>query len=402
MRRLLNSKEVARLVEPGRYAVGHGLYLQVSQRRTRAWVFRYRRGGKAHHIGLGSCTYIPLAEARDRAFDLRRDLIRGIDPLTAKRAAKRELAETAHPCPTFKECAQQYIAAHEGMWRGNKSREQWLGSLKNHVYPKIGSISVADVDTAHVLAVLDPLAQTVRETAGRVQNRIAAILDWAAARNLRPHDNPARRKLMPPLKKKKEHFAALDYRDVSAFLAELRGRTEVCARPLELQILTAVRPSEALGARWSEIDGDLWTIPAERTKSGDPHRVPLSARAVELLARSPREAGSPFVFTGRWAGTCPTTKGLTDLLRRMGRKVTAHGFRATFRTWCEEQTAFPHAVVEAALGHKIPSAVERAYQRSDLIEKRKRLMQEWADFCSTPAATLRQELRTGEVVPLRA
>jgi integrase len=395
MRRLLSGKEVSQLSAPGRYAVGHGCYLQISQWHTRAWVFRYRVAGKCHHMGLGSCDYISLAEAREKAFELRRDLIRGIDPLTAKRSAAREIAKAATPRPTFRECAREYIAAHEGMWRGDASRKQWTSSLETYVFPKIGTRAVGDVDTAAVLSVLDPMRH-IRETAGRVQNRIAAILDWAAIRGHRSHTNPARGKLMAPHKAKREHFAALSYRDIAGLLTELHTRNEVAAKLLAFQILTATRPSEAAGARWSEIDGSVWTIPANRTKGGDQHRVPLSNQVGALLASLPREARSDFVFMGRWAGSAPHPKSLIELLRRMGRDVTAHGFRAAFRTWCEEQTAYPHAVIEAALGHRIPNAVERAYQRSDLIEKRRRLMQEWADYCSTPAA------KAGEVVSLRA
>jgi integrase len=394
MRRLLSGKEVSQLSAPGRYAVGHGCYLQISQWHTRAWVFRYRVAGKCHHMGLGSCDYITLAEAREEAFELRRDIIRGIDPLTAKRSAARENAKAAIPRPTFRECAREYIAAHEGTWRGDASRKQWTGSLETHVFPKIGGMAVADVDTAAILSVLDPM-QHIRETAGRVQNRIAAILDWSAIRGLRSHTNPARGKLMAPRKAKREHFAALSYCDIADLLTELRGRNEAAAKLLEFQILTATRPGEAAGARWSEIEDGVWIIPAARTKGGDPHRVPMSDQVMAMLAGLPREAGSDFVFAGRYPGSAPHPKTLVELLRRMGRDVTAHGFRAAFRTWCEEQTAYPHAVVEAALAYRIPSAVERAYQRSDLIEKRKRLMQEWADYCSTPTAS------AGEVVSLR-
>jgi integrase len=393
MRKLPSAREVARYTGQGRYAVGHGAYLQISEWGTKAWIFRYRRDGKQRHIGMGSVTYVSLNEARDRAFQYQRDLARGIDPLTAKRAAAGELAAAAKPRPTFRKVAEEYIAAHEATWRGDASRRQWLGSLSKHAYPKIDNMPIADVDTAAVLSVLDGMTD-VRETAARVQRRIAAILDWAAVRGYRSPINPAKQKLMPPQRAKAKHFAALDYRAVPGFLAELCKRNDVAAKPLQLQILTATRPGEALGARWSEFDGDTWIVPGERTKTNEPLRIPLSRQALALLSSLPREAGTDLVFTGRWAGVPVSDKGLGELVRAMGYDATAHGMRASFRTWAEEQTSFAHAVVEAALGHKIPSAVERAYQRSDLIERRRQLMQQWADYLSTPA-------HAGEVVPMR-
>jgi integrase len=393
MRKFPSVKELAKLIRPGRYSVGHGAYLQISQWGTRAWVFRYRRARQAHAMGLGSCEYVTLAEARAKAFELRRGLINGLDPLAAKRTSKRDRILAGARAKTFKECALEYIAAHEDGWRGDESRQQWTLSLGKHAFSKIGNLAVADIDVTAVLSVLDPIARTIPETARRVRNRIALILDWAAARELRPLDNPARRpKLLPTHKKAQKHFAAMAHQDVSAFLVELRQRREIGARALELQILTGVRPGEALGCRWSEIDADTWVIPGTRTKSGDAHRVPLSDRAVKLLNNLPRKGEFVFVGTRTGAHLYPTSMRI--LLGRMGVSVTAHGFRAAFRTWCEEQTAFPHAVVEAALGHKIPSAVERAYQRSDLLGKRARLMQDWANYCNEPAPA-------GEVILLR-
>jgi integrase len=388
-----SAKELAKLNRPGRYAVGHGAYLQISKWNTRAWVFRYRRSGKTHHVGLGSCQYVTLAEAREKAHAIRRRMVLDdIDPLAARRAKQRERLLASVHAKTFQTCALEYIAAHEAGWRGGRSREQWLESLKLHVFPKIGAMAVGEIDVAAVLSVLDPIAKRIPETASRIRSRIALILEWAAARDLRPIDNPARRpRLLPKRERRPKHFAAMPYQDVPALVPELRRCTEMSARALEFLILTAARPGEVLGARWSEIKGGTWTVPAERMKSGDEHRVPLNSRAVELLAGLPSEG--EFVFVGK-RGAKPYQKALVGLLKRMGHNVTAHGFRSSFRTWCDEQTAYPHHVVEAALAHRIPNAVERAYQRSDLFEKRRRLMQDWADFCALPA-------RSGEVVTLR-
>src|SRR5262249_40507192 len=207
----LTALQVERIKKPGRYAVGSGAYLQISGARGRSWIFRYERDGRAHHVGLGSCDYVTLAEARDRAHELRRRLILdGVDPLEAKRGVKRERLLTSARNKTFKECALSYIAAHESGWRGNHSRRQWISSWETYVFPTIGDMPVADIDVAAVLAVLDPIAKTIPETAGRIHNRLAKILDWAAARELRPHDNPARRpQLLPARKKRPEHFAAM-------------------------------------------------------------------------------------------------------------------------------------------------------------------------------------------------
>jgi integrase len=394
-RRLPSAREIDALSEPGRYAIGHGVYLQISNPwKTRAWVFRYQRDGKARHMGLGSAEYVTLAQAREKGYALRQQLIlNGTDPLEAKRSAKQDARRETVRAKTFKNVALEYIAAHEDGWRGNHSRKQWLESLQNHVFPKIGDMPVGAVDVAAVLLVLDPIARDISETAKRVKNRIGAILDWAAARDLRPHDNPAKRSnLLPKRKKHVKHLAAMPYVDTPAFMAELRQRQEMSARALEFQILTAARPGEVLGMRWSEIDGNVWTVPGERMKGGKEHRVPLSARAVKLLAALPREGN--YCFPGRRNGAVQYNNSLVLLLRRMGRDVTAHGFRSTFRDWAAETTAYPNHVVEQALAHAIGSGVEAAYRRGDLFDKRRRLMDDWSRYCSAPT-------RSGEVTTLR-
>jgi integrase len=398
MKRPPTAKDLAKLTEPGRYAVGHGAYLQISEWGTRAWVFRYIRKGRARHVGMGSATYVTLAEAREKAFEYRRLLAAGGDPLEQKRGFKRERLLADARAKTFKQCALDFIAAHEAGWRGDGSRRQWTDSLARHVYPKIGDLPVGDIDVAAVLSVLDPIARTIPATAARLRHRIAAILDWAAARDLRPHDNPARRpKLLPKRKRQVKHFAAMAYPALPAFMAELRERPEMSARALEFGILTAGRPGEVLGARWDEIDlgAGLWTVPAERMKSGRPHRVPLSGRAVELLTSLPLEGD--FVFLGRRTGARPHPLVLVTLLRRMGRDVTAHGFRATFKTWASERTSYPRELIEAALAHVIGDAAEQAYSRGDMLSRRRQLMEAWANYCAQPAPRI-----AGDVVSIQA
>ena len=392
----LSAAAVAKLKKRGRYAVGHGAYLQISEWGTRSWLFRYIRNGKARHVGLGSATYVTLAEAREKAFEYRRLLASGGDPLEAKRVGERELILARTRAKTFKQCALDYIAAHEASWRGDASRQQWIGSLENYAFPKIGDMPIASIDVIAVLAVLDPIAREIPETAGRVRNRIALILDWAAARELRSHDNPAKRaNLLPKRKKQVRHFAAMPYTAMPTFLVELRQRPEMSARALELLILTAARPNEVLGARWSEIDltQAIWMVPGERMKSGRSHRAPLSGRAVELLTGLPQDGN--FVFPGR-TGRRPSAMLLMNLLRRMGHgSVTAHGFRATFKTWASERTNYPREIIETALAHVIGDAAEQAYARGDMLARRRQLMKSWTEFCS------KSDPANGVVVPLR-
>jgi integrase len=394
-RRLPSAREIDALTEPGRYAVGHGVYLQISTPwKTRAWIFRYMRGGKARHMGLGSAEYISLAQAREKGYALRQQMIlHGVDPLEAKRVSRHERVLAGARDKTFRQCALDYVTAHEDGWRGDGSRRQWLQSLERYAFPKIGDLPVGAVDVAAVLSVLDPISRDIPETAKRVKNRIANILDWAAARDYRAHDNPAKRaNLLPKRKKLVRHLAAMSYGDVAAFMVKLRQQPEVSARALEFLILTACRPSEVLGARWSEISGGVWTIPANKMKGGREHRVPLSDRVVELLAHMPCE--SEYVFADNRTGTKPYATALVYQLRRMGyAETTAHGFRSTFRDWAAEVTAYPNHVVEQALAHAIGNGVEAAYRRGDLFEKRRHLMEAWSDYCSRP--------NVGAVVPLR-
>jgi integrase len=394
MRKYRSAKDLAKLIKRGRYAAGPNLYLQVSEWGTRAWIFRYRIGGRHRHMGLGTFDLLTLQEARDKAHVARRQLkIDGVDPIEAKRAGTRAARTASERARTFRECAIEYVKQHEDSWRGDASRRQWVSSFEHHVFPKIGDMLIGDIDVAAVLSVLDPIRDRL-VTARRVRNRLGLVLDWAIARDLRS-DNPAKRpNLLPKRKPKVTHLAAMPYTAMPSFLEELRRREEMSARALEFAILCTARPGEVLGARWSEISlaEATWTIPGDRMKSGRPHRVPLSGRAVELLANLPREAD--FVFLGRRTGAQPHPMIMIMLLRRMGRAVTAHGFRATFKTWAGERTNYAREVVEAALAHVVGDAAEQAYMRADLLARRRQLMETWAEFCDRPAAT-------GDVTPIR-
>jgi integrase len=404
MRKPLSAASVAKLTKPGRYAVGDGVYLQVSESNTkisRAWLLRFQLNGRARHMGLGPHELVTLAEARAKARDARRLLLDKIDPIEARRAQHRErLLETARGKP-FRECAEAYIASHEAGWRDPRSHRQWVRSLTSYVYPRLGDLPVAAIDTALVLAALEPIWRTKPETGSRVRGRIESILDWARVRGYRTGENPARWRghldhLLPARNRVRrvEHFAALPYAELPALMVRLRDQRGAPAAGLEFLILTAARTNEVLGARWGEIDGNVWTVPAERMKSGKPHRVALSDRAVEIVASLPREG--EFIFVG--AGTSATSNPhqLKRALHRMGYdNITVHGFRSCFRDWAAETTTHPNHVVEMALAHVIGNGVESAYRRGDLFEKRRQLMQDWSEYCGRPHAE-------DDLVPLRA
>jgi integrase len=393
MRRYPSAKDLAKVTKPGRYAVGHGAYLQIAAGGTRSWLFRYRVGDQQHHMGLGSCDYLSLAEARERAIDAQRQRLNGIDPLRAKRAAKRDQRASHLRAMTFKQCATAYIAAHEPSWRGNHSRRQWTQSLQNHVFPVIGDFPVYDIDTPRVMSVLEPIWTQVPETARRIRNRIELIIDYATAHGMRTGDNPARwrgllENLLPEQRRANgvKHLAAMPWRELPSFMLKLRAQRHNAARALELAILCASRPGEMLGAHWAEIELDArtWIIPPERMKNHREHRVPLSPRAVELLTNLPH--CGEYLFVGRGDGP-PNPYTLVNLLHRMGyAELTAHGFRSAFRDWASERTTYPNHVIEQALAHTVGSAVERAYRRGDLLDQRRRLMQDWAEFCDRPNA----------------
>ena len=397
----LTSKRVAKLVRrsTGRFHDGHGLYLQVFNRNSASWILRYVRHGKERMLGLGPVHVVGLAEARQRARAARLMLLDGIDPVEDRQAKKVAAKVAAAKTITFAACAEQYQAAHEGQWRNAKHREQSIGTLRQYAFPVFGELPVASIDTGLVLRCLEPLWGSKTETARRVRGRIERVLDWATVRGYRSGDNPARWKghlseaLPQRTKTSVPHHPALPYSEIGEFMAELRATSGTPARALEFVILTAARSGEALGAKWEEIDLEnrTWTVAAERMKAHREHRVPLSDAAFELLSALPVEDGNDHVFIGLRGGLSHSS--LAHVLKRL-RPVSVHGFRSSFRDWCDERTATPHHVAESALAHAIPSAVEKAYRRSDLFEKRRRLMDEWSRYCAQPASA-------GEVVPLR-
>lgn len=393
----LSAKRVALAAKPGMYADGHGLYLRVGPTGAKSWVFRYRNNGARHDLGLGPYHLVSLAEARKRATEQRRLLrIDGHDPLLTRRSGRDKARLAAARAITFKACAEAYMAAHQAGWRNPKHRAQWTATLNKYVYPHLGDLPVQVIGVGLVMKALEPIWAEKPETASRVRGRIESVLDWATARGYREGENPARwrghlQNLLPPRSKVRrvEHYAALPYAEIGAFMAGLRQQKGVAARALEFAILTAARTGEVIGARWDEIDiaGRLWTVPGERMKAGREHRVPLSERAVEVIndMKKQREHAEEHVFRGARGGAL-SNMALLMVLRRVGyASLTTHGFRSTFRDWAAERSEFPAEVAEMALAHVVGDKVEAAYRRGDLFEKRRQIMEAWAQFCLTPS-----------------
>jgi integrase len=392
----LTALKVDKAKRPGMYADGGGLYLRVTQSGTKNWVFRFMLNGRPRWMGVGPLHTIGLAEARNRAAAFRLQRHDGVDPIEKRRAERLEARLDAAKAVTFKECAARYIASHRAGWRNPKHAAQWQATLATYAEPVMGGLSVQAIDTALVLKVLEPIWTAKPETAGRVRGRMESILDWAKVRGYRAGENPARwrghlDKQLPARSKVRRvgHHAALPYAELPGFLVSLREHEGIAARALELAILTAARTGEVIGARWSEMDlvEKTWTLPAARIKAGREHRVPLPGRALAILQEMQphRQADDAFVFPGGKNGRPLSNMAFLMLLRRMGLDdVTAHGFRSSFRDWVAERTRFPAEVAEIALAHTVSDKTIAAYNRSDLFERRRRLMAAWATFCTAP------------------
>jgi integrase len=382
----LTALQVKRLSKPGLYADGGNLLLQVAKGGSKSWLFRFARNGRTRDMGLGSIITVGLAEARERAKEARRSLLDGKDPIEVRRASRASAAKVI----TFDQAADQYIASNRAGWRNPRHGEQWEATIRRFASPIIGSMPVNTIQVSDVMRVLGGdlwVKRTV--TASRLRGRIEAVLDWAKVRGYRDGPNAALWKgnlqaLLPAPKRvsKPAHHAALDYREIPSVMKDLRARDGVAARALELCILAANRTSETLGAKWTEIDLDekLWIVEASRTKAHKEHRIPLSGRAIEILTEMAAIRQGEHVFPGRRGRTLDKDT-LAVMLSRMGRTETVHGFRATFSTWSATETHFSREVREMALGHAVGTAVEQAYQRGDMFQKRRALMEAWAAYC---------------------
>jgi integrase len=390
----LSAVGVAGTKKPGLYADGAGLYLQVTESGSRSWVFRFKAGGRTRDMGLGSLNTVGLAKAREMAAECRRPRLQGIDPIEARKSGRVQAQLDAARSLTFDDCRDKFIASHGAAWANDKHLRQWESTLKTYVTPVFGALPVQSIDVALVTKVLEPIWTTKPETAGRVRGRIERILDWAKARGFRQGENPARWRghldvlLAPQARVRRvRHHAALPYGELTEFLAKIREREATAARALEFAILTAARTGEVLGARWDEFDlaNKIWTIPASRMKAGREHRVPLSIAVFTVLERLGAVRQNDFVFPGERPNKSLSNMSMLMMLQRVGRAdLTVHGFRSTFRDWAAEQTNFPREVAEAALAHVVVDRTEAAYRRGDLFEKRRRLMDTWAEYCAKP------------------
>lgn len=384
----LTAQLVRTVQEPGKYFDGHGLYLRVEANGSRFWVQRITIRGKRSELGLGSALLVSLVDARAKALENRRLARTGGDPLQARREAEAVL--------TFEEAARKVHKMHAPTWRNPKHAAQFIATLETYTFPRMGKLKVADVTTADVLGVLTPIWIEKAETARRVRQRIGTVMKWAIAQGWR-QDNPAENiaQALPKAETTKANRKALPYADVPACLEAVKasGAGRATKLALELLVLSASRSGEVRNAVWSEIDiqAKVWEIPVERMKMKRPHRVPLTKRALAILEEAKAISdGSELVFPGTKRGRPLSDMTLSKLVKELGFPVDVHGFRTSFRTWAQERTNFPREVAEAALAHLSGDAVEQAYARSDVFEKRRKMMDAWAAFLA--------EKRTSNVV----
>jgi integrase len=382
----LSAAKVARLCQPGVYSDGDGLYLRVAPGGSKQWIFRFDFEGRERRMGLGGIRDIGLAEARDLVREGRRLLRGGVDPVEHRRQRKAKVRASAM---TFGEAVDRYLAAHQGKWRNAKHRAQWRSTLTNYA-ASLWPMPLSAIDTQDVEAVLKLIWFTIPETASRLRGRIEAVLAWAIAQGLRPAPNPARWKqhldrLLPSRTSlgTVKHHKAMPYREVPAFFAEVTTQSFVSYRALRLLVLTAARTGEVIGARWEEFDLEarLWTVPAERMKARRSHRVPLSDPVLELLNELHAFADTDLLFPGVRDGRPLSNMALLQVMRGMGLGYVPHGFRASFKSWATDKTTHAREAIEMALAHNVGDAVERAYMRTDMFEKRQTLMRDWANFC---------------------
>lgn len=391
----ISALETKRLIKPGMHFVGGvpGLALQVLPTGGRTWILRATIASKRRDMGLGGYPEVTLARAREKAAQYREQIRSGRNPLAESQAAKA--AQRATISMTFNEAAEKFIESQQSSWSSPKHAAQWQSTLAQYASPSIGKLDVSQISLAHVLKILEqPIGSEGKfwevrtETASRLRGRIEKVLDWAKGRGLRSGDNPAawRGNLEAQLPKstkikKIEHHPAVRLDEMRAFMKALHQREGVAAHALEFAILTAARSGEVRGATWNEIDelNGIWIIPAQRMKAGKEHRVPLSHRALKLLKSLPRFEDTELIFPSPRGGKL-SDMTLTSVMRRMDRHEVPHGFRSTFRDWAAERTNYPRDLAEMALAHAISNAVEAAYRRGDMLEKRREMMIEWSDF----------------------
>ena len=388
----LSDIKIKKLSKPGAYPDGDGLYLQIRSSGAKDWFYRYQLGDKGKKKGLGPYPTISLEKAREDAHECRILRKNGIDPIEHQKAKESQKALAESKSITFKDCALAYIEAHKRGWKNKKHLSQWENTLSTYTYPVIGKIAVQDVDIDLIMKILEPIWFEKTETASRVRQRIENVLDWATVRKYRQGDNPALwrgrlDKLLPQRNKvqKPKHFAAMDYRELPLYFKSIRQKDTLTSKALAFTILTVTRTSEARGATRKEIDDKAksWIIPENRMKTEREHRIPLSVEALKILQEMEpfKRHTDDLIFPGLAQAKPISDASLLKLVKQTHPTLTVHGFRSSFRDWCAEQTNYPREVAEAALAHVIKDKTEAAYQRGDMFEKRRKLMDSWADYC---------------------
>jgi integrase len=411
---LLSAAKIRALKEPGDYLDGRGLYLQVRSESSMSWLFKFSILKRTREMGLGSAFDFSLADARDLRDKYRKLLKHGIDPIQHRKAELAARAADQAKSLTFKAAAERYIAANRSGWKNLKHADQWTSTLETYAYPTIGALPVQAIDTALVMTVLEPIWSTKNETASRLRGRIEAVIAACKARREFIGENPATwsghlETLLPkPSKVKKvTRRPALPYAELPAFMHELRARDGIAAAALEFQILTAARPGNAVGARWSEIDrkAAVWRIAGENMKNGEDYATPLSGAALAVLDRVEKIRSGEYVFFSSMNGRALSDAALAAVVDRMnekelrwvdpkvGRQIVPHGFRSTFRDWAAER-GYQDPVAEAALAHSVPDEVIAAYKRTDFFELRKQMMSDWANFATSDPE------RSADVIPM--
>lgn len=403
---LLTAKQLEKITKVGYTAVGgdaHGLNLSIKKTGLRTWTFRYSLNGKRREMGLGGCAEVPLQEARHLASEARDLVTQGIDPIdyrTKQAAAALATNEKKYQVKTFKEVARVYLDNREAEWKNPKHRAQWLSTLENYAFPELGMKDVQDINVHDVKAALEPIWLTKHETATRVRGRIENIIDYAISCEYRDSANPAtNRALKAHLPKsskikKVKHHSALPYQEVPLLFQEVRNGKSISQMALAFTILTAKRSNEIRGALWGEVDFDtkIWSIPDERMKSGKPHREPLSDESIKFLLELKNESGAvkadQLIFKSSFKGVKLSDMAILEALKHLRPGYTVHGFRSSFRQWAAEQTDHGHHICEMALAHTVLTSVESAYQRSDLLDKRRTLMDDWSIFLSSLPSAL--------------
>ena len=375
----LTAKFVENVSEAGKYYDQHGLFLHVRPSGAKKWLQRYTFQGRRREIGLGSAKIVPIATARKNAHQNLVLVSEGIDPIEDKKQDSI--------IPKFEVAARKVYEDNRPTWRNAKHAAQFITTLETYAFPVIGNMSVKEINSSHILRILSPIWVTKAETAKRVRQRLSTVFKYCIAKQWRTDDpaNIAIVEALPNPKRKVQHRKSISYNDVSGFIETVSKSSAGLSTKLGLEflILTATRSGEVRNARWDEVNGSLWTIPAERMKAGVAHRIPLPSRCIEILAEAKTiSQGSGFIFEGTKPNKPLSENTFNKLMKELGLEVHAHGFRTSFRTWTQEKTNYPREIAEAALAHSLRDKAEAAYARSDLLEKRAEMMEAWSQFIS--------------------